>query len=256
VAPPVDGNDLQGTAYVFSNASGNWKLAQKLAADDAAGGAFFGRAVAISGSQIFVAAPYTAANDVPAAGAVYVFDGSNGTWTQTQKLFADDGNPGDGLGFSLAAAGSTLVAGANGSGGGQGAAYVFTAQDALWSQAAKLSADDGTSGDDLGYAVAAFGNSVIVGADRATVDGAVQQGAAYVFSNVDDTWSQTQKLAASDGAANEFYGGFVALTDATALVGVPYATVDDAAVRGAAYFYARDDAASDTVFEDGFDGTP
>jgi len=53
-----------------------------------------------------------------------------------------------------------------------------------------------------------------------------------------------------------FYGAFVALSDTTALVGVPYATVDGDLVRGAAYFYERDDVVTDRIFASGFEAAP
>jgi hypothetical protein len=139
---------------------------------------------------------------------------------------------------------------------GQGAAFVFADDNGTWAQEARLVADDGAAGEDFGYAVTVLGNTVMVGADRATVDGAAQQGAAYIFTGSNGTWTQTRKLTASDGAANEFFGAYVGLSEQAALVGVPYATVDGNAVQGAAYFYARDDMPDDTILADGFDGTP
>jgi hypothetical protein len=55
--------------------------------------------------------------------------------TQTAELTAPDGQTGDGLGFSVAVSGHTIVAGANarqGSDDGQGAAYVYTEPSRGW----------------------------------------------------------------------------------------------------------------------------
>ena len=252
----VDGNTLQGAAYVFTNQAGTWTFAHKLTADDGVGGEFFGHAVAMSGTRAIVGAPYTAVDGTPARGAVYVYDGSDGNWTQIAKVVADTGNPGDGFGYSVAATDTTMVVGAGGSDGGQGASFVFSDNAGDWIQDSRLVADDGAAGEDFGYAVAVLDDTVMVGADRAMVNGNTQQGAAYIFVKSDGAWTQTQKLTASDGQANEFFGAFVGLTPETALVGVPYATVDGNQVQGAAYFYARDDAVNDTIFADGFDATP
>jgi len=252
----VNDNALQGAAYVFSNVEGTWTFAHKLTADDGVGGEFFGRAVAMSGTRALVGAPYTSVDGTPARGAVYVYDGSDGNWSQIAKVVANEGNAGDAFGYSLAATATTMVVGAGASDGGQGAAFVFADDNGTWTQDARLVADDGAAGEDFGYAVTVLDNTVMVGADRATVNGNSQQGAAYIFVKSDGTWTQTQKLTASDGEANEFFGAYVGLTPQTALVGVPYATVNGHAVQGAAYFYARDDAVNDTIFEDGFDGSP
>ena len=250
----VGGNSLQGAAYVYTNVGGTWTFVKKLVADDGVGGEFFGRSVAMSGTRALVGAPYASVDGTAARGAVYMFDGSTGDWTQTAKIVADSGDPGDAFAFSLAATPTHIVAGANGVGGGQGAAFVFVDQGGSFEQEARLVADDGALGDDFGYAVAILDSTLIVGADRAAIHDHTQQGAAYVFAESGGAWAQTHKLVASDGQTDEFYGAFVALAEQSALVGVPYATVDGNAVQGAAYFYARDDAVTDRIFGDGFDG--
>jgi hypothetical protein len=249
----VDGNVLQGAAYVYSNVGGTWTFVKKLVADDAVGGEFFGRSVAMSGTRALVGAPYASVDGTAARGAVYMFDGSTSDWTQSGKVVADSGDPGDAFGFSLAATPAHMVVGANGSNGAKGGAFVFADEGGGWEQLARLVADDGVAGDDMGYAVAIDATTVIVGADRAQIGGNTQQGAAYVFSQSGDAWPQTQKLVSSDSQTDMFYGAYVALSDATALVGVPYATVDGDLVRGAAYFYARDDVVTDRIFADGFE---
>jgi hypothetical protein len=250
----VGGNALQGAAYVYTNAGGTWTFAKKLVADDGVGGEFFGRSVAMSGSRALVGAPYASVDGTPARGAVYAFDGSTGEWAQTAKIVADSGAPGDAFAFSLAATPTHIVAGANGVNGGEGAAFVFVDEGSGFEQEARLVADDGAPGDDLGYAVAILDSTLIVGADRAAIHDHAQQGAAYVFAEADGAWAMTQKLVASDGQMDEFYGAFVALAEQSALVGVPYATVDGNAVQGAAYFYQRDEVVADRIFGDGFDG--
>jgi len=253
----VNGNALQGAAYVYSNIGGTWTFVKKLVADDAVGGEFFGRSVAMSGTRALVGAPYAAVDGTAARGAVYMFDGSTSDWTQTGKIVADSGDPGDAFAFSLAATPTRMVAGANGSNGARGGAFVFVDDGGAWTQQARLVADDGAVGDDMGYAVAIDDATVIVGADRAAIGPNTQQGAAYVFKDDGSgIWTQTEKLTSSDSQTDEFYGAFVALSEQTALVGVPYATVDGHAVQGAAYFYARDDVVSDRIFADGFDNAP
>ena len=252
----VGENVLQGAAYVYSNVGGTWTLVKKIVADDAVGGEFFGRSVAMSGTRALVGAPYASIDGTAARGAVYTFDGSTPDWTQIGKTVADSGDPGDAFGFSLAATQTHMVVGANGSNGAKGGAFVFGDDGGQWTQLARLVADDAAVGDDAGYAVAIDGTTILVGADRAAIGANTQQGAAYVFAQSGDEWVQTQKLVSSDSQTDMFYGGFVALSDTTALVGVPFATVDGDLVRGAAYFYERDDVITDRIFADGFDTIP
>jgi hypothetical protein len=91
-----------------------------------------------------------------------------------------------------------------------------------WVQQAKLTASEGVAGDNpnLGEAVALSGdgNTALVGARLADVDGKTNQGAAYVFTRGDDGWSEQAKLVAPDGAAHDNFATSVALSGNTALV--------------------------------------
>src|SRR5947209_3098028 len=82
---------------------------------------------------------------------------------------------------------------------------------------AKLTASDGTRGDELGNAVAASadGSTVVAAAWAATVSGRAIQGALYVFERPAGGWSnatQAAKLTASDGAAQDTLGYSVAVS--------------------------------------------
>src|SRR4051812_15382880 len=71
-------------------------------------------------------------------------------------------------------------------------------------QEAKLTASDGAADNDLGVSVAISGDTVVAGADRATVGTHPEQGAAYVFVKPATGWAnatQTAKLTSSDGAS-------------------------------------------------------
>lgn len=143
-----------------------------------------------------------------------------------QKATANDGTANDSLGWSIAVDGDTAVIGApnatvNGH-SSQGAAYVFTYTNDSWSETAKLTASDGASFDTFGYSVALSGDTAIVGAWHAAINGNPLQGAAYVFKRVNGTWTETAKLTADDGVAYDDFGFSVAVSGATAFVCSPY----------------------------------
>ncbi len=218
-------------------------LEQKVIASDGAAGDRFGFSVALSGSTALVGAPNATVNGNQYQGAAYVFSESGGTWSQTAKLTASDGAAYDFFGISVAVSGSTAIvcaenATVNGN-GSQGAAYVFSDSGGTWSQTAKLTASDGATGDAFGSSVVLVGSTALVGAVNATVNGNFAQGAAYVFSDSGGTWSQTAKLTASDGAANDQFGFSVALSGSTALVGAYRATVNGNSAQGAAYVFTE-----------------
>ena len=106
---------------------------------------------------------------------------------------------------------------------------------------AKLLADDGAAGDFFGYSVALSGDTAVIGAfnDDDDVNG-VDSGSAYVFTRSGNSWSQQAKLTPADGAANDTFGGKVALSGDTAVIGV---IRDDDDVKGAdsgsAYVFTR-----------------
>jgi hypothetical protein len=237
----VNGNTSQGAAYVFTKSNNTWSESQKLTAND--GGLFdnFGAAVALDGETLVVAANGATVGGNPAQGAVYVFTQSNGNWTQTQKLTANDGAAYDNFGLSVVLQGSTILVGSPhatvGNNPAQGAIYVFTQSNGNWTQTQRLTASDGAANDSFGQSVAIGEGTVLVGAYNASVNGHSGQGAAYIFTNSNGTWGQTQKLTASDGAANANFGNAVALDSARALIGADVSTVGNNTSQGKAYLF-------------------
>ncbi len=91
---------------------------------------------------------------------------------------------GDGFGCSVSISGNMVAVGANGANSGQGAAYVFNEPAAGWAdmpQTAKLTASDGAAYDSFGGSLSISGDTVVTGAEDATVGANGSQGAAYVF---------------------------------------------------------------------------
>ena len=107
----------------------------------------------------------------------------------------------------------------------------------IWSQEEKLTADDGEPERLFGYAVTIDGDTAIVGAAFDDTGANEYQGAAYVFVRSDGTWSQMQKLTASDGAAGVLFGASVALDAETAVIGAAGNVEGGATGAGAAYVY-------------------
>ena len=88
-------------------------------------------------------------------------------------------------------------------------------------QTAKLTASDGAADDYFGYSVSISGNTVVVGADSATVGGNAP-GGGLRFTEPGSGWAnmtQTAKLTASDGAAGDRFGCSVSISGNTVVVG-------------------------------------
>src|SRR5439155_1645769 len=92
---------------------------------------------------------------------------------------------------------------------------------------------DGAPNDEFGLSVALSknGDEALIGAIGKTSD----KGAAYVFAQKKDSFSQQQELTASDGAPNDVFGSSVALNGNgdEGAVGAPGKNSS----QGAAYVY-------------------
>ena len=227
----------------------------------------------------------SADNSAPGAGAAYVFVRSGTSWSQQAYLKAPNAEAGDNFGISVAISGDTLVVGAeaeasnqtsitNGAtassdnlASGAGAAYVFTRSGSSWSQQAYLKAPNAEADDLFGHSVAISGDTIVVGApeeasNQTTItngstasadNSASEAGAAYVFVRSGTSWSQQAYLKAPNAEVGDNFGGSVAISGDTIVVGAdgedsPQTTItngstasadNSAAGAGAAYVFVR-----------------
>ena len=188
----VGGESARGSVYVYKRQGNSWNLTTTLIAPNGKSGDEFGSSVALNGENIVVGAEsYNYGNQV-SQGAVYVFkeqSSGRGTsnWKQAAKLIAQDGEGGDHFGSSVDINGNRIVVGAylddvDSDGYFQGSTYLFEESQGVWEQFAKLTAEDGTRGDNFGNSVAISDETIIVGAHSADVNGKVDQGMAYTFT--------------------------------------------------------------------------
>ncbi len=133
----VGPNKNQGAAYVFTEPGGGWSNETQVAKLTAAGGgsgAYLGVSLALSGTTAIVGAPDADIAPAGFKGAAYVFTQPGGGWSgerhQAEVLSAAEPS-GYGFGWSVAVAGSTVVAGAPFFSDGadeESAAYVFSGE--------------------------------------------------------------------------------------------------------------------------------
>ena len=160
-------------------------------------------------------------------------------WTQAQKLLASDGAANDCFGYCVSLDGNTALIGApeGPNGHDPGAAYVFTRTGTTWTMQQKLTASDGAADDSFGVGVSLAGDIALIGANWNDDNGA-DSGSAYIFTRTGTTWTQQQKLLASDGAAGDWFGWVVSLDGDTALIGAPQ-NDDNGNNSGSAYIFTR-----------------
>ncbi|MGO8748092.1 MAG: IPT/TIG domain-containing protein [Thermoguttaceae bacterium] len=228
----VAGNNEEGEAYVFTQSGSAWTQTAILTEPNGMSDDRFGCSVSVSNSSIVVGAEFAFVGppfqQLSFEGAAYVFTGSGSNWAETAKLTASDGVEDAYFGSSVSINGNSIVVSAPnetvGSNSGQGAAYVFTGAGANWTQAAKLTASDGTAG-------AGFGEAGIDG-NMIAVEGG---GNVYEFEESGTTWNQVANLTEPNGAASDEFGYSVSISGGAVVVGAEGTVVGNG--DGAAYVY-------------------
>ena len=164
------------------------------------------------------------------------------------------------FGYSISLSGDMAVVGAPGddeNGYHSGSAYIFQNGPAGWAEVARLLPDDGAVGDWFGGSVGIDGNTVVIGAPK--FRGSSLPGAAYVFKDTAEGWSQVAKFV-SDADPEGYRPGYqfgysVGVSDGTVLIGSPYE--DYYSYMGAAYVFEDEGSAwthRETLLPDNWDG--
>jgi hypothetical protein len=178
-------------------------------------------------------------------------------WNEIIKATASDRDVYDIFGYSVSISGDYAIVGApnedeDASGGNTikdaGSAYIFKNIAGTWTEAQKIVASDRASYDIFGYSVSISEDYAIVGAldtdGEASGGNAVEgAGSAYIFKNNSGTWSEVQKIVASDRASYDDFGHSVSISGDYAIVGAPD---EDEDASGGNTVY---DAGSAYVFE-------
>ncbi|MHC1774362.1 MAG: T9SS type A sorting domain-containing protein [Lentimicrobium sp.] len=234
------GNNLTdaGSVYIFKNNAGTWSEVQKIVATDRGFLDYFGNSVAISGDYAIIGASAedddaTGENALTDAGSAYLIKNNAGTWSQVQKIVASGRGAFYGFGYSVAISGDYATVGAyqdaeDATGGNTlydaGSAYIFENNAGTWTEAQKIVAADRGAYDYFGASVAISGDYTVVGAyaeDDDVTGGNIlsEAGSAYIFKNNAGTWSQVQKVVASDRGIEDYFGVSVSISEDYAIVG-------------------------------------
>jgi hypothetical protein len=194
------GGSNVGATYVFTLVNGVWTQKQKLIGTGNSGNSLQGTRVAVSsdGSTIAVGGPF----DAGQIGAVWIFTGSGGVWTQQGSKLTDATSIGSrqGTGLALSADGNTVAWGGPLDSTSAGATWVYTRSNGSWSLQQKLvgtgAVDPAQQGSSA--ALSADGNTLLAGGYQ---DNA-QAGASWVFTRSGTTWTQQGSKLVGTGAIN------------------------------------------------------
>ena len=228
-----------GKVYVYHRRNeGGFALMRALKPDDIQNLDRFGYSVDISGTTLIASAPFH--NEEKGAVYVYVLVGDE--WEQQAKLQADDASSKDWFGWGCAISEDTIVVGAPLAAAParlSGTAYVFKRKGDAWAQVAKLAAHDGDGGDRFGVSVDVSRSRAIVGANEDENRLKRGSGSAYIFSEVDGTYTQEAKLTADELQEGASFGFTVAIDVNRALVSAPFTDTKIGDDSGAVYAFLK-----------------
>lgn len=178
------------------------------------------------------------------------------TFTEFIKVVADDRDIQDRFGWSVDISGNYAIVGSYGDDFGvadpnMGSAYIFEKTGiADWTFAQKITSSDRDDYDRFGWSVAIDGNYAVIGAyaeDDNLVDGdpLSSAGSAYIFERaLDGTWSEVQKIIASDRTAGDEFGYSVDISGTTLVIGSHFDNENELGLdymyhTGSAYIFDR-----------------
>ena len=199
-------NSFQGKAYIYKRSGSAW-IETGITASDGAGFDDFGNSVSLSqdGNTLAIGADRKNGN----RGKAYIYKWNGSAWVEN-GITASDRASNDFFGNSvgLSQDGNTLAIGAYKKNSGQGKAYIYNWNGSAWVETG-ITASDGAANDFFGYSVglSGDGNTLSVGADGKNGN----QGKAYIYNWNGSAWVENG-ITASDGAANDFFGYSVGLS--------------------------------------------
>lgn len=129
------------------------------------------------------------------------------------------------FGSQVSISGDYAIVGAKydkiGANANQGSASFYQFNNGTWTLMQKITDPIGVAGDHFGCSVSISGNYAIVGSNLRTVGGNNAQGTASIYVLNGGNWVFSQRLTDPAGAATDFFGSSVSISDNYAIVGVP-----------------------------------
>jgi hypothetical protein len=243
VSLSADGNTLlvsgfsDAGALVFTRSNGVWTPGPTLVGSGASG-ASYGTSLALSSDGR--TAIMGGADDQSGVGAAWIFTRIGAVWAQQGSKLVGSGAVGtsrQGRSVAISADGNTAFVGGASDNGSQGAAWVWTRTDGVWTQQGSKLVGSGAIGNSAqgdAVAISADGNTALVGGPAD--DGS--RGALWVWTRTAGSWvQQGPKVAGTGSIGAARLGAVLALASDgdTAVVGGP----DDDGAVGAVWVWTR-----------------
>lgn len=220
LAVGAPGRRGRGAVFLYRGGPDGWTLERELSDPEGLPGDQFGLSVAVDprGGTILAGAPQILGPTASGPGKALLFGGDG----SRLRNLSVGGQVADAFGYSVAIASSGLLlvgapgGDAPGDGDRAGAVYVFGSND----RTSKLAACAASKGAEMGFSLAAEGDTAIVGVRRG---GEEKAGGALLFRCSASSCAAIGPLASSDPGPGAELGRSVALAGDLALVGAPLA---------------------------------
>lgn len=242
VGVPYKHIDLQenvGAAYIFKRENDNWIQQAKLVADGGLAHENFGDSVDISGSTVIVGTMYQD-QMVKNGGTAFIFEREGNNWTQKAHLYSHDVEMNDNFGVSVSISGDYAAIGASGDddkGSGSGSVYIFKKENNTWTNQTKIIIEEGTQGDNFGFAVSISEDYLVVGAPSQEYQGpeyTVWAGVVHIFKRENETWNQISKHVGTNPNHGDNFGKAVSIQGRNFIIGA-FNEAEFAISAGASY---------------------
>lgn len=204
-----------GSVVVYQNVGGSWVVSQTLVPGDPDGFGF-GRSISRSGDTLVIGAPQTGPFGA-VTGAVYVFEFSGGTWSQTHKIITPDPPTffGSDFGAKVAIHGDFLAVSQPGF-ATTSSVFVYEKGASSWSLIHEFEADiprvphnrgPNNDGDFFGVGLAMDGTELLIGSP--------QDDQVFRYTRSASVWTRNGQIA----PGNYRFGKSLALKDDVLAVG-------------------------------------
>lgn len=176
----------------------------------------FGSSVFIEGEFIVAGAP----NQNNSTGEVYVYERTGGVWNLKSQITGNDLQANDLFGSAVLIKNNYIIVSAKGSNSNRGAVYIFEKNGNNWLQKQKIIASDGQNDDYFGHSIAFNPTNNLLAVSA--VGKNTSQGSVYTYSFINNQWSQSAILNASNGGAYHQFGFSLAIENSNLVVGSPF----------------------------------
>ena len=195
----IVGADTPSEILVYERSGTTWAL-QTTLSEPTMG--FFGLFVSYDGTHLIIGDE----NEY----FITIYSRSGSTWSRDQELHGNSAQ----FGKKSAVNGNTIIVGDMNDNSSTGSVYVYSKIESTWTEQQKLVPSDGNNSDEFGSHVGISGNNIVVGAHHKQ-----NGGGGYIFTKIDNTWTETNILTLSAATDNTSAGAGVAIYNGTVVLG-------------------------------------